>query len=233
MTAVIAFDHVFFGYHAGYQVLQDITWQVSAGDFVALVGPNGGGKTTLLKLIMGHHAPSSGTVRVFGREPEGCCGIIAYVPQSLRFDRQFPITSLEVVLMGRLSHLPWYGRYRADDRERALAALEQVGLPECMNMPFSELSGGQRQRILIARALASDPQLLLLDEPTASVDVQAEADIYRLLSGLQGKMTIVMVTHDLQAAIKMVGHVACVQRSLRLLAPHEVCQHYALGLYHS
>jgi zinc transport system ATP-binding protein len=232
MTLALQVVDVSFRYYTHAWILQNVSWQVEKGAFVAIVGPNGGGKTTLLKLIMGSHAPTQGSIHVLGQSSTSQLTGVSYVPQGLRFDRQFPITTLEVVMMGRLSHLPWHGRYRAVDYKQAYAALEQVKLSHCAEWPFGDLSGGQRQRVLIARALASQPKLLLLDEPTASVDAQAEADIYHLLSDLKGKITIIMVTHDLQAALKTVDQVVCVQRSLRVLAADEICQHYALGLYH-
>ena len=139
---------------------------------------------------------------------------------------------MELVLSGRLRDLPWYGKFSHADKRAALEALEQVGLTAFQNNPFGTLSGGQAQRALIARALVSKPKLLLLDEPTASVDTQAEADIYHFLSQLRGKMTILMVTHDLRAAIDQVDRVLCVQGSIISLKPQEVCEHFALGLYH-
>ncbi len=232
MTLAIDIEKLSFGYQPDLLVLENITWQVQEGDSVALVGPNGGGKTTLLKVLLGLCVPTAGSVKVLGKSPEKALCEIAYVPQNMSFDRQFPINALEVVLMGRLFHLPWYGRYRAEDKRLALEALETVGLADKAGAAFGELSGGQRQRILIARALVSSPKLLLLDEPTASVDVTAEKEIYSILNKLQGKMTMIMVTHDLQTAMDNVGKVALVQRNLRTLSKEEVCQHFAIGLYH-
>lgn len=221
-----------FGFLADTLVLEDIDWTVEEGDFVAIVGPNGGGKTTLLKLLLGMLTPQKGAVQIFGKPPTQAVEMLGYVPQSLHYDRQFPITAFEVILMGRLSKLSWLGKFSKEDIQLAKEALEQVGLTDFASAPFGSLSGGQRQRILIARALVSKPKLLLLDEPTASVDVQAENEIYHLLRQLKGSMTIVMVTHDLQTAINNVEHVVCVQRTLRSLTKDEVCQHYAIGLYH-
>lgn len=231
MTAVVDIEHLTFSYQDSL-VLKDVTCQVEPGEFVGIIGPNGGGKTTLLKLLMGFLKPTSGKIRVFGLAPSYALHRMAYVPQILRFDRQFPITVLEVVLLGRLSHLPWYGRYSQADKQAALEALEKVGLVDFQQRAFGTLSGGQAQRVLIARALASNPDLLLLDEPTASVDTRVEAEIYTLLRRLRGTMTILMVTHDLRAAIDYVQKVICVQHSVACLSPEEVCEHYAMGLYH-
>lgn len=222
---LIHFEHVFFGYGEDL-VLRDVNFKVHAGEFIGIIGPNGGGKTTLLKLILGFLKPKRGLKQINTSE-------VAYVPQGLRFDRQFPISVMELVLSGRLAHLPWYGVYSKADRQAALEALEKVGLISHRNAAFGTLSGGQAQRALIARALVSNPSLLLLDEPTASVDTQAEADIYRILQSLRGQMTILMVTHNLNVAIELVDRVLCVQGGVLSLMPQEVCEHFALGLYHA
>lgn len=231
---VIAAEHLFFSYHQ-MPVLQDATFKVYEGEFVGVIGPNGGGKTTLLKLIMGFLSPDSGKIEVFG-QPAGSQPLgsipLAYVPQAMRFDRDFPISVEEVVLSGLLSHLPWYGAFHKRDKEAVALALDEVGLSEYSRSAFGTLSGGQAQRVLIARALVSRPRLLLLDEPTASVDSKAEADIYAILKRLKGQMTILMVTHDLKAAIDQVERILCVQKTLFSLEPNEVCDHFAVGLYH-
>lgn len=231
MQHIIEIEDLSFAYQEA-SVLRHVSFCVNAGDFVGIIGPNGGGKTTLLKLILGILKPSSGTIRVFGQTPPADLSRIAYVPQAMRFDKQFPISVLEVVLLGRLSQLPWYGRYSQADIQAARDALERVGLLSLQNHAFGTLSGGQAQRTLIARALVSNPALLLLDEPTASIDAQAQADIYRILTELRGSMTIVMVTHDLEAAIKYVQSVICVQQTIKVFTPQEVCEHFAIGLYH-
>jgi zinc transport system ATP-binding protein len=233
-SPVIALDRLCFSYQNTH-VLNQVSLQVYPGEFLGIVGPNGGGKTTLLKLIMGFLKPSSGTIRVFGDAPDvhpPNSIPLAYVPQSMRFDRDFPISVEEVVLSGLLSRLPWYGSFHAGDRKAAKEALEKVKLGSFHDRAFGTLSGGQAQRVLIARALVSKPRLLLLDEPTASVDSQAEADIYSILNSLKGEITILMVTHDLRTAIDHVERLICVQGTVFAIEPQEVCQHFALGLYH-
>jgi zinc transport system ATP-binding protein len=232
MEAAVSFKRIFFAYEQE-PVLKDVSFTVMPGEFIGLIGPNGGGKTTLLKLIMGFVRPQSGLIEVFGKPPCSALAEIAYVPQNLRYDRQFPISVLELVLSGRLSRLPWYGAHSQEDYQAAADALEQVGMLSFRDHSFGTLSGGQAQRALIARALVSHPKLLLLDEPTASVDSQAESDIYKILRGLQGKMTIIMVTHNLKVAIDMVERVLCVQREVISLLPQEVCEHFTMGLYHA
>lgn len=232
MAQVIDLKDLSFAYQ-DQLVLSDVTFQIEAGNFVGIIGPNGGGKTTLLKLLMGFLKPQKGSVKLFGQPPSMVQEAVGYVPQSVRFDREFPITVLELVLMGRLAHLPWYGQYSDTDRKAARDALAKVGLSSLEKRAFGTLSGGQAQRALIARALASNPRLLLLDEPTASADVHTQAEIYNLLDQLRGNLTILMVTHDLGVAIEHVDRVLCVQQKVISLSPQEVCEHFAVGLYHS
>lgn len=232
MKPIVQLDHVNFTY-AETPVLTDVNLSIYPCEFIGIIGPNGGGKTTLLKLLMGFLKPTSGQLEIFGTSPQMSRYEIAYVPQTQRFDRDFPISVMELVLSGRLSRLPWYGRFSKEDKMAAQQALEQVHLTQFQNHPFGTLSGGQAQRALIARALASQPKLLLLDEPTANVDAQAEADIYEILHNLRDQMTILMVTHDLRIAVEHVQRVILVQNNVMLLKPEEVCQHFAMGLYHA
>ncbi|MGK5595704.1 MAG: metal ABC transporter ATP-binding protein [Parachlamydiaceae bacterium] len=231
MTKAIEFDHVYFSYQ-DLCALSNITFAISIGEFVSIIGPNGGGKTTLLKLMMGFLKPSSGRVTILNQPPEKALQTIAYVPQNLRYDREFPISVKELVLSGRLSHLSWYGQFRPSDYLAVKQSLEQVGIAHLQESAFGALSGGQQQRALIARALASQPEILLLDEPTANVDAEAQAEIYALLYRLKRTMTILIVTHDLKMAIEQVDRVLCVEKQLISYSPQEVCEHYAMGLYH-
>ena len=151
----------------------------------------------------------------------------------MRFDKAFPISALEVVMMGALNKLSWWGQYPRDIKEKAYAALERVAMKEKAKAPFGTLSGGEAQRVLIARAIVDEPQVFFLDEPTASVDPQAEQLIYNQLLELNKTMTILMVTHDLQTIIDKVGKLLCVHRRVTSLKAKEVCEHFALGLYHT
>ena len=207
---VISLDHVSFAYN-GTHVLEDVTLTVADREAVCVVGPNGGGKTTLLKLILGLLRPDSGKVRVLGHSPDDARRQIGYMPQHGRFDPLFPVTVKDIILMGRLGQR-WGGPYSPADKERALAALGEVGLTGLDNRPFAELSGGQRQRVLIARALACEPRILLLDEPMANVDPQAEAQLFDILAQLGRRMTLLMVTHDLGFTSQFFQRVVCVNR---------------------
>lgn len=231
MKKVIDVKDLSFAYQ-DTPILQGLSFEVFKGEFIGIIGPNGGGKTTLLKLLMGFLEPQAGHIQILGKSPTTIQTQIAYVPQVLRYDKQFPISVYELVLMGRLSRLPWFGKYSQQDRKAVERSLERVNLLEFKDAPFGTLSGGQSQRALIARALVSEPKILFLDEPTASVDPQAEADIYELLNSLKSSMTILVVTHDLNTAIKVVERIFCVQRQLISLLPEEVCEHFAMGLYH-
>ena len=209
---VVELRGVSFSY-TGEPVLQGVSFEVLPGEFVSAVGPNGGGKTTLLRLILGTARPDAGEVRVFGGSPERARTRVGYVPQYARFDPLFPVTVMDVVRMGRVGSFA-VGPYRRADREAAEAALATVGLPELRWRPFSALSGGQRQRVLIARALATHPELLLLDEPTASVDRAATARLYELLVELSRSLTILLVSHDTSVVSKFVSGVLCVNRTV-------------------
>ena len=227
----ICCENVSFAYDET-SILKNISFTIHQGESVGIIGPNGGGKTTLLKLIMGFLKPTTGKISLFGSSPQQAINEIGYVPQVMRFDKQFPISVYELALSGRLSRLPWHGVYSREDHQITDEILDQLELTSFKHCAFGTLSGGQAQRVLIARALVSQPKLLLLDEPTANVDVKAEAKIYGLLKELRGKITIVMVTHDLSTAIDQVERVLCVQKTLISLLPEEVCEHFALGLYH-
>ena len=231
-SPALIIDQVSFSYH-DTSVLEDINISVYEGDFIALFGPNGGGKTTLLQLIMGFLQPKKGKISLWGSSPCKSRPYIGYVPQITRFDKQFPITVEEVVQMGCLSRLSFWGTLKAEDKEMTLEALEKVGMADFRHRSFGQLSGGQAQRVLIARALASHPKLLILDEPTASVDPKAEEEILEILTSLQRNLTILMVTHDLQTIIQKVEKLLCVHRNAEMLSPPEVCEHFGLGLYHS
>ncbi len=229
---IVKFDDVNFAY-GDVPALTDVSFEVFAGEFMGIIGPNGGGKTTLLKLLMGFLSPQSGTISLFGKDPDAMRQHVGYVPQNLRYDRQFPISVMEVVLSGLLSHLPWYGRFSGEDKKAAMEALNKVGMLPFKDRHIGALSGGQMQRVLIARALVSKPALLLLDEPTANVDPQAQTDILSILKALAGDVTLLMVTHDLRESIHVVERIICVQNTVTTYASKEVCEHFALGLYHA
>lgn len=194
-TPVIQFENVSRSFSIG-PVLEDVSFEIGAGESTCLIGPNGGGKTTLLRLMLGLIKPDSGKVRIFGTRPSRARRKMAYVPQHINFDPLFPVNALDIVLMGRLNHLR-FGRYCHDCKSTAYECLADVGMADSAQRPFSDLSGGQRQRVLIARALACKPDLLLLDEPTANIDLSVGARLLETLGELRKRMSIIMVSHDL------------------------------------
>lgn len=196
------------------RVLEAVNLDIAEGDYMAIIGPNGGGKTTLLRVILGIIPPEAGSVRVLGHTPKQARGRVGYVPQFVRFDLEFPVRVVDVVRMGWLGRRPiTVGRRRAE-RQRALGALEQLGMADVANRPVGALSGGQLQRVLIARALAFEPELLLLDEPTASLDVGGASAFYELVGELAKRMTVILVSHDIGGVIASVRSIACVNRQV-------------------
>ncbi len=205
----VQFKNLHFGY-GNRSVLQNVNVTVPVGDFACVVGPNGSGKTTLLKLALGLLEPNAGTVKVFEKSPSRSSKNIGYVPQNPTLDPLFPVSVLDVALMGRLGRSSVLGLWKNDDKKSALDALAEVGLADDSGRHFATLSGGQKQRVLIARALASGPELLLLDEPTSGLDAHVEEGFYRLLEDLNKRLTIVMVSHDLGFVSGFVKSVICV-----------------------
>lgn len=212
-TPIVEVKNVDFAYNGG-PVLQGVNLDVRQGDFIAMIGPNGGGKTTLLKLILGLLKPDKGTIRINGGAALRASSSIGYVPQNVHVNSSFPITAMEVVLMGKLDPKRRWVRKSAADRREALTALERLEMAGYAERKIGELSEGQRQRVFIARALATQPRLLLLDEPTASIDTKGQTDFFKLLKELNKEVTIVMVSHDLLVISRYVKSVACVNKRL-------------------
>jgi zinc transport system ATP-binding protein len=210
---IIEMEEVSFAYN-GQPVLQEVSLAIPRGDFVAVIGPNGGGKTTLLRLMLGLLKPDTGRVRLLGRPAGLATHHIGYVRQDVHINQNFPISALEVVLMGKRDPRRRWGHHGAQDRREALQALERMGMAAFAKRRIGELSGGQRQRAFIARALVTRPQLLLLDEPTASIDTKGQADFYRMLKELNDEVTILVVSHDLLVISTYVKSVACVNKHL-------------------
>jgi zinc transport system ATP-binding protein len=210
---VISVQHLWATYDSE-PVLEDINLSVEELDFIGLVGPNGGGKTTLLKVLLGLLPPMQGQVRVLGKHIKEGRRYIGYVPQSVQFDRDFPISVWDVARMGRLGRRRLLQRYTTEDDEVVAEALCSANMLDLRDRPIGALSGGQRQRVYIARALATEPKILLLDEPMASVDPQVSASIYGLLRQLNEHITILLVSHDMSAISSHVKTVGCLNRRL-------------------
>ena len=195
-------------------VIRDVNLRIKSGDFMAMIGPNGGGKTTLIKLMLGLLNADSGSIRIFGKAPQNVSHRIGYVPQDVHVNQNFPISTSDVVLMGKLQPGKGWFRHSKENHKAALLALEQVGMQKYRDQRIGQLSGGQKQRVLIARALVTDPDILLLDEPTASIDAKGQNEFYALLKELNHKITIIVVSHDLMVISRYVKSVACVNQRL-------------------
>jgi zinc transport system ATP-binding protein len=199
-------------------VLEDIDLTVEPGDFLGIIGPNGSGKTTLLRIMLGLLAPTSGQVRLFGHPPASLkqWGRLGYVPQKATFDPSLPVTVGEVVASGLVATMGLFRRVRAAERRRVGDVLAQVGMTAYAAARVGALSVGQQQRVLIARALVSDPELLILDEPTGGVDPEAQTNFYALLHHLnrEREVTLILVSHDIGVVAKEVTRLACLNRRL-------------------
>jgi len=231
---IIKIDHLSFGYPSqgsNQLVLEDICLQVEKNDFLGIIGPNGGGKTTLLKMMLGLLAPQKGSVTVFGQPAHKVRSRIGYVPQHARIDSSVPANVMDVVLMGRLSASGWGPSFSRKHHEAALAALQETGTADLAKRPISALSGGQRQRVLIARALACGAELLILDEPTVGVDIHAEKHLFELLHRFNERMPIVMVSHDIAFVSAHFKQVACLNRRLSCHHAHDVSGQVISDMY--
>jgi len=229
---IIELNHVSLSFQ-GLPVFHNVDLSIAQGEFIGIFGPNGGGKTTLLKLLMGFVSAESGTVRVLGESPEKVRHRIGYVPQVHRIDPDFPITMSELIIMGRLSRQPWFGGFSRSDWTECERWMDRLGLTAHKDKAYGELSGGLAQRALLARALIGDPDIILLDEPTANIDASSLAIFFQTLEELKGKKTILLVTHDLKMAVQKVSRLLCVQGDISTFHPAEICEHFALGLYHA
>ncbi|MDX4049672.1 ABC transporter ATP-binding protein [Aliarcobacter skirrowii] len=220
---LIKIKNLFFKYQKT-DILENVNLTIKDDDFLAIIGPNGGGKSTLLKLILGLLPLQSGKIEKNIKNSQ-----IGYVPQNTNLNIDFPITALEVVLMGHVSSKKRIFGYSKDEISCALESLNQVGMKDYANKKIGDLSGGQRQRVFIARALCSNPKIMLLDEPTASIDVQGQQEIYELLRELNKSICIVVVSHDLSILLNYAKNVAHINRSLVYHSLYEVQKNVTLA----
>ncbi len=203
---LIEVDNVSFAY-SNENIIEQASFDINRGDMVTIVGPNGGGKTTLIRLLMGQLKPQRGSIKINGSRSK----IFGYVPQYSILDSAYPITVFEVVLSGRIKS---FGFYNVADKSAAAGALDSVGLASFARRSFFELSGGQRQRVLIARALVSAPEIIVLDEPTSNIDAEAERNLNNILQKLGADHTLILVTHDMGFVNELTSRVLCVSRNV-------------------
>ncbi len=217
----------------GHPVLDHVSIRVEEGDFYAIIGPNGGGKTTLLKIILGVLKPGSGEVRIFGGPAEENRNLVGYVPQFRTFDFHYPITVGEMVISGRMGHVHGiWKRYSDADRKRAEEIIGMTGLSGLENRQVRDLSGGEQQRAIIARALVGDPRILLLDEPTVYVDTPSATLFYEILDDLKKTMTIVLVSHDIGVISPHVTKIACLNHTMYAHDTNEITDDMLADAYH-
>jgi zinc transport system ATP-binding protein len=216
----------------GEEILEAVNLRVFAGDVFAIIGPNGGGKTTLIKVILGLIPPDRGTVRILGGLPQEKRHLLGYVPQLRTFDFQYPISVRQMILSGLLGRKTGIiKKFTAADTVLADKALATMGIAHLADRPIRDLSGGEQQRAVIARALVGDPQVLILDEPTVFVDAPTETQFYDILGNLARTMTIVMVTHDIGVVVSHVTKVACLNRRLFTHDSRELTEDMIQGAY--
>ncbi|WP_372796269.1 metal ABC transporter ATP-binding protein [Pontiella sp.] len=230
MKTPIQIENVNFSY-GPVAVLENANVSIGEKEFISVVGPNGGGKTTLLKLMLGLLEPQAGSVSVFGKVPALGRKWIGYLPQYTNLDARFPVNAMDVVLMGRLGKTRPFGFYSRADREAARAMLARVGLQDLQHRPLAALSGGQQQRVLIARALVSEPKLLLLDEPSSSLDDYVEQELFDLLQELNKELTIIVVSHDVAYVSRYVEKVICVNREVHTHPVAEIDENIIHDMY--
>ncbi|MCP4711257.1 MAG: ABC transporter ATP-binding protein [Planctomycetes bacterium] len=230
IKSVVTFKDVSFAYD-NHQVLNNVNLELTQRDFISIVGPNGSGKTTILKLILGLITPQKGNITVLNKSPQNACAQVGYVPQHSQVDPHFPVNVTDVVLMGRLGHARSLGPFRSTDHDLAQNAIKQMDLDDLKTQSFSTLSGGQRQRVLIARALAGQPQLLLLDEPTSNLDLAAEIQLHQYLDKISRQTTVIIVSHDIGFVTEYVRTVVCVTHHVQIHHTHEMTGDFIQKMY--
>jgi zinc transport system ATP-binding protein len=217
MSTILNIENVNFSYEQ-FPVLKDINLHMFDGDFAALIGPNGGGKTTLIKIILGLLKADSGKIDLFNQSISKSKKYLSYVPQYANFNHDFPISVKDTVIQGCLKNQSikgnWLGWYSKEDYHRAEQVMHEAYIWELRNKAISTLSGGQLQRVLVARALAGNPKLLLLDEPTANIDERSEKDIFDLFKELNKRMSIIVISHDIGFVSSYVNQVFCLNKTL-------------------
>jgi zinc transport system ATP-binding protein len=228
---VIQFSQVAFSYGSD-PVLENVNFHIHQGEFIALVGPNGAGKSTILKLLLALEQPGKGAIHVLGKTAREGRARLGYVPQHADYDKTFPISVYEVIRMGRLQ--PTKRNWTQVDELAVQRAMKQVEIQDLARRPYGALSGGQRRRVLVARALAAEPEILILDEPTANMDVESEERLFSTLGQLKGRTTILIVTHDTEFVSALTDRVLCIgERTGSEKRAHRLVQHRAAPAEHA
>lgn len=223
MEKIVTLENISAGY-AEEVILQHIDLTIKAQDFIGVIGPNGGGKTTLVKVILGLLKPMSGKLTLFDSKAEPGRRAMGYLPQVIKTDQKFPISVQDVVLSGLAERGKLFRRFTSKDRKQAVVLLDQMGIANLAKNNIGELSGGQMQRVFLCRAIIANPRLLILDEPSTYVDNKFEHDLYNILSDLNKQMAILMVSHDVGTITYYVKTIACVNRQLHYHASNIISQ---------
>ncbi|MBP7030677.1 MAG: ABC transporter ATP-binding protein [Spirochaetes bacterium] len=231
MKEVVNFKNVSFRYkNEEKPVVENLSFTIFEKDFISIIGPNGGGKTTLIKLMLALLTPDCGQIKLFSEDPIQTRTLVGYVPQHLNFDPLYPITAIDIVLMGRLKP-KFIQFYSKSDMDISFQALRDVGIEELAKKSFPNLSGGQRQRVLIARALASNCKMLVLDEPTSNLDKESQDFLYNLLFKLKKQKTIILISHDVGFVPSISTSVFCVNRSLQIHTVDKLTDFHPVNFY--
>ncbi|MBZ4652563.1 MAG: hypothetical protein JG761_1363 [Proteiniphilum sp.] len=233
MNKLIEITNLSVGYENKPDVLKNVSLTIYDDDFLGIIGPNGGGKTTLLKTVLGLITPDSGTVRFYDGERQVPSLNIGYLPQINQIDRKFPISVSEVILSGLTLRKQLFRRYGAEDKRRVREVAERLGITELLPRAIGELSGGQLQRVLLGRAIIDNPKLIILDEPSTYVDKLFETNFYKLLGDINKEIAIMLVSHDVGTIISMVKNIACVNQGLHYHSGSGISQEWLNNAYDS
>ena len=213
MNKILEIKEISVGYEANKPILKNVDLTVYENDFLGIIGPNGGGKTTLLKTILGLIKPTEGSVKFYKNNIESKINL-GYLPQINKIDRNFPISVFDVILSGLTAKRKLFSYYTEEQRNKARQTADLMGLSTFLERPIGNLSGGQLQRTLLGRAIVDDPDLLILDEPSSYVDKRFETDFYKILEEINKNTAIILVSHDVGTVVSMVKNIACVNEGL-------------------
>ena len=233
MSKLIEISNLTVGYESKPNVLKDVSLTIYQDDFLGIIGPNGGRKTTLLKSILGLIRPASGSITFYDQEQQAYSINIGYLPQINQIDRKFPISVSEVILSGLTQRRQFFRRYTAADRQNVRKAAQRLGIEHLLSRAIGELSGGQLQRVLLGRAIIDNPKLIILDEPSTYVDKLFETNFYKLLGDINREIAILLVSHDVGTIISLVKNVACVNQGLHYHPGTNVSQEWLTSAYAS
>ena len=231
MNPIVVAKNIRYSYNKKIEALSDVNFEIQEKDFIGLIGPNGGGKSTLLKIILGLLTPDKGKITVFGKKPKESRAKIGYVPQYSQIDLSYPITVNEVIISGLLGYKKIGSRFKPEEKKKTEEILERMNLTDLKNKAIGELSGGQRQRVFLARALVREPKLLLLDEPTNNVDRESGEGLYTLLNELNKEITIIIVSHDVSVVSKYVNRVFCLNKEIACKNANEMTDDCELSAF--